>query len=112
MKAALLALVAVFGSWCGDSRTSLPDLMALDLEPNPFIDVRYLGVNRDKLLPVTSWPRGCPPQAIVRVPTFFLFAPGPGEAQTPVGSLVEHPPRPGQTMAEALTELVESAQIP
>src|ERR1035438_10767815 len=33
-------LVAVFGSWCGDSHRQLPDLLALDAEINPFIDVR------------------------------------------------------------------------
>jgi len=102
-------LVAVFGSWCGDSRSHLPHLLALDAESNPFIEVRYLGVNRDKALPATAWPRGCPPQAIHRVPTFFLFAPGADGGWTLVGSLVEHPPRSGQTMAEAITELAESA---
>src|SRR5450631_2172233 len=32
-------LVAVFGSWCGDSYRQLPDLLALDSDPNPFIEV-------------------------------------------------------------------------
>jgi hypothetical protein len=46
---------------------------------------------------------------VVRVPTFFLFATQPGGGQKLVGSVVETPPREGQTMAEALVELVERA---
>ena len=102
-------LVAVFGSWCGDSHYQLPDLLALEADPNPFIEVHYLGVNRDKALDSGAWPKGCPPQKVVRVPTFYLFAPQPGGGQKLVGSVVETPPRAGQTMAEALVELVEAA---
>ncbi len=101
-------LVAVFGSWCGDSHHQLPDLLALEAEPNPFIEVHYLGVNRDKALASGAWPKGCPPQKVIRVPTFYLFAPQPGGGQKLVGSVVETPPREGQTMAEALVELVEA----
>lgn len=100
-------LVAVFGSWCGDSHHQLPDLLALESDPNPFIEVHYLGVNRDKALDPGAWPKDCPPQKVVRVPTFYLFAPQPGGGQKLVGSVVETPPRTGQTMAEALVELVE-----
>jgi hypothetical protein len=102
-----LTLVAVFGSWCGDSHRQLPGLLALDTDPSPFIEVHYLGVNRDKVLAAAVWPRGCAPQAVGRVPTFYLFAQQPGGGQTWVGSVVETPPRAGQTMAEALVELVE-----
>jgi thiol-disulfide isomerase/thioredoxin len=102
-----LTLVAVFGSWCGDSHRQLPDLLALEADPNPSLEVRYLGVNRDKALDPASWPKGCPPQKVVRVPTFYLFATQPGGGQKLVGSVVETPPRAGQTMAEALVELVE-----
>jgi hypothetical protein len=102
-------LVAVFGSWCSDSHYELPDLLALEAVPNPFIEVNYLGVNRDRVLDPAAWPRGCPPQKVVRVPTFYLFAAQPGGAQTLVGSVVETPPRTGQTMAEALVELLERA---
>ena len=49
-------LVVVFGSWCADSQYHL-HLLALEADPNPFIEVRYLGVNRDKAGPV-AWPRG------------------------------------------------------
>jgi hypothetical protein len=102
-----LTLVAVFGSWCGDSHRQLPGLLALEGEGNPFIDVHYLGVNRDKVLAPAIWPRGITPQHVDRVPTFFLFALQPGGGQNLVGSVVETPPREGQTMAEALVELVE-----
>jgi hypothetical protein len=101
-------LVAVFGSWCGDSHYQLPDLLALEADPNPFIEVHYLGVNRDKAVETAAWPKGCPPQKVVRVPTFYLFATQPGGAQKLMGSVVENPPRAGQTMAEALVDLMEA----
>ena len=100
-------LVAVFGSWCSDSQEQLPDLLALDASPNPFIEVHYLGVNRDKALEAALWPAGCAPQKVVKVPTFYLFALQPGGGQKLVGTVVETPPRDGQSMAEALVELVE-----
>ncbi len=100
-------LVAVFGSWCGDSHRQLPNLLALQAEPNPFIEVHYLGVKRDKALDAAAWPKGCAPQMVQRVPTFYLFAPQPGGGLKLVGTLVETPPREGQTMAEALVQLVE-----
>ncbi|HEX4846030.1 MAG TPA: thioredoxin family protein [Geothrix sp.] len=102
-------LVAVFGSWCGDSHYQLPDLLALEAEPNPFIEVHYLGVYRDKQVPAAQWPAGCPAQKVLRVPTFYLFATQPGGGQKLVGTVVENPPRAGQRMAEALVELVEAA---
>jgi len=104
-----VTLVAVFGSWCGDSHRQLPGLLALDADPNPFIDVHYLGVNRDKALEAGAWPKGCAPQAVARVPTFYLFETQPGGKHKLVGSVVETPPREGQTMAEALMDLLESA---
>lgn len=104
-----LTLVAVFGSWCGDSHRQLPGLLALDANPNPFIEVHYLGVARDRALAGSVWPRGCPPPPLTRVPTFYLFAIQPGGGQKLVGSVVETPPRAGQSMAEALVELVEAA---
>ena len=104
-----LTLVAVFGSWCGDSREQLPYLLALEAEPNAFIEVHFLGVYRDMAIETTAWPSGCPAQKVVRVPTFYLFATGPGGAHRLVGTVVENPPRAHQTMAEALVELVEAA---
>ena len=104
-----LTLVAVFGSWCGDSQYQLPDLLALEADPNPFIEVHFLGVDRDKQLAEAAWPKGCASQAVVRVPTFYLFATQPGGAQRLLGAVVENPPRAGERMAEALVELVESA---
>ena len=106
-----LTLVAVFGSWCGDSQRELPELLALEAEPNPFIEVHYLGVYRDKKLDAAAWPQGCPPQAVDRVPTFYLFALQPGGGQKLVGSIVETPPKPGQRMAEALVELAEKGSL-
>jgi hypothetical protein len=103
-------LVAVFGSWCADSHLQLPDLLALEAVPTPFIEIRYLGVNRDKQLEPAAWPVGCAPQVAARVPTFYLFATQPGGKQQLVGSVVENPTRPGQTMAEALVELVEAVR--
>ena len=103
-------LVAVFGSWCADSHLQLPDLLALEAVPTPFIEIHYLGVNRDKQLEPAAWPAGCAPQVVARVPTFYLFATQPGGKQQLVGSVVENPPRPGQIMAEALVELVEAAR--
>ena len=104
-----LTLVAVFGSWCADSQYHLPYLLALEAEPNPFIEVRYLGVARDKKLEAQAWPKGLEPQAVQRVPTFYLFATQPGGAQKLAGAVVENPPREGQSMAEALVELAEAA---
>ena len=103
-------MVAVFGSWCADSHLQLPDLLALEAVPTPFIEIHYLGVNRDKQLEPAHWPTGCAPQVVARVPTFYLFATQPGGKQHLVGSVVENPPRTGQTMAEALVELVETAR--
>jgi hypothetical protein len=104
-----LTLVAVFGSWCGDSHRQLPELLALDADPNPFIEVHYLGVKRDKALAATLWPKGCAPQPVARIPTFYLFATQPGGGQKLVGTVVETPPRAGQTMAQALVALVEAS---
>ena len=106
-----LTLVAVFGSWCGDSQRELPDLLALEAQPNPFIQVDYLGVYRDKKLEASAWPKGCTPQAVVRVPTFYLFALQPGGHQKLVGTVVETPPKAGQRMAEALVDLAEKGAV-
>jgi thiol-disulfide isomerase/thioredoxin len=104
-----VTLVAVFGSWCGDSQYHLPGLLTLASEPNPFIDIHFLGVDRDKKLDPAQWPAGCAPQVVARVPTFYLFKSAPGGRLVRVGTIVENPPRPSQTMAEALVDLVESA---
>jgi len=106
-----LTLVAVFGSWCGDSQRELPELLALEADPNPFIEVHYLGVYRDKKLDASAWPKGCAPQAVNRVPTFYLFAVQPGGNQKLVGTIVETPPKPDQRMAEAVVELAEKGAL-
>ena len=102
-------LVAAFGSWCGDSHEQLPDLLALMKEPNPFVEVRLVGVYRDKKLDPAAWGKGLPAQALERVSTFWVFAQKPGGGYQLVGSVVETP-RPGQRMAEALLELLEKAR--
>jgi len=104
-----ITLVAVFGSWCEDSHRQLPDLLALDVEANPFIEIHYLGVNRDKVLKASAWPKGCLSQGVDQVPTFFLFATRPGGGLRLAGAIVETPPKAGQTMAEALVYLAEKA---
>ena len=106
-----LTLVAVFGSWCGDSQRQLPELLALESDPNPFIEVHYVGVYRDKKVATSAWPKGCAPQPVDRVPTFFLFATQPGGGQKLVGSIVETPPKPGQRMADALVDLAEKGAM-
>lgn len=107
-----LTLVAVFGSWCSDSQVYLPNLLTLEAHPSPFIEVHFVGVARDKQVAKESWPAGCAPQVVQRVPTFYLFASQPGGGQALVGTVVEHPPRASQTMGEALVELVEAAARP
>lgn len=102
-------LVAVFGAWCSDSRAYLPGLLALDRDPNPFVEVQYLGVLRDKQLEPEAWPLGCTPQEVARVPSFFLFTPKPGQGMVCVGRIIEHPPKANQTMEEALVAMLETA---
>ncbi|MBI4912941.1 MAG: hypothetical protein HY823_09390 [Acidobacteria bacterium] len=102
-------LVAAFGSWCEDSRRGLPDLLALQASPNPFIEIRYIGVGRDKQAPPGSWPPGVHGPAVDRVPTFWLWAPQPAGGWRLVGKIVETPPIPGQRMAEAILALLEEA---
>jgi len=102
-------LVAVFGSWCGDSHRWIPEAVRLAESPNPFISVHWIGVPRSKKAGKGDWPAQTVPQKTKRVPTFWLFAPAPGGGVRLAGSIVENPPRAGQGMAEALVELLESA---
>lgn len=105
-----ILLVVAFGSWCGDSQQELPDLLGLLQEPNPFVQVRFMGVYRDKQAPASAWPEGILPQTIEKVPTFWAYTLLPGGAYRLLGSIVETPPRPGQRMGEALLELLEKAE--
>lgn len=102
-------LVVAFGSWCGDSQRELPDFLALMAEENPFVKVVFLGVYRDKKVPAGLWPAGLEPQAVAKVPTFWLYSLQPGGGSKLIGSIVENPPRKGQPMGEAVMELLESA---
>lgn len=102
-------LVVVFGSWCSDSQTELPDLLALAKEPNPFVTIQYIGVYRDKKVDASAWPKGLAPQVIEKVPTIWLFELQPDGAQKFLGSIVETPPN-GQRMAEAVLDLLSRAR--
>ena len=102
-------LVVVFGSWCSDSQTELPDLLALTKEPNPFVTIRYIGVYRDKNVDASVWPKGIVPQTIEKVPTIWLFELQPGGIQKLLGSIVETAPN-GQRMAEAVLDLLAKAE--
>ncbi len=103
-------LVAAIGSWCGDTQRELPDLLALMKDPNPFVEVRLVGVYRDKKADPALWPRGVAVPAVEKVPTFWLYAQQPGGGYRLAGSIVENPPVKGQRMAEALVDLLEKAR--
>lgn len=103
-------LVVAFGSWCGDSQRELPSFLALTAEENPFVKVRFLGVYRDKKVAPGVWPQGLEPQAVAKVPTFWLYVLQPGGGSKLAGSIVENPPKKGQNMAEAVVELLEAAR--
>jgi len=104
-------LVVVFGSWCGDSHRELPDLLALMKDPNPFVEVRLVGVYRDKKVDAAAWPKGVAVPVVEKVPTFWLYAQQPGGGYRLAGSIVENPPVKGQRMAEALLDLLEKARL-
>lgn len=104
-----MTLVVVFGSWCGDSQREVPDFLALAAEENPFIEVRYEGVAREKKMADADWPKGATPQPLSHVPTFYLFDLEPGGVLKPAGSIVENPPVKGRKMAEAVVEMMEKA---
>jgi len=101
-------LVAIFGSWCGDSHHWVPDLIKLSETANPFISICWIGTYRDKNTEPSQWPAQTFMQKTEKVPTFWLFAPTPGGGTRLVGNVVENPPKIDQTMAEAILELLES----
>lgn len=103
-------LVVPFGSWCGDSQREMADLMALDVEVNPFVKVHYLGVYRDKRTEPAYWPQGVAAQPVLKVPTFFLYVQQPGGGYALVDSIVENPPKSGQRMGEAILEMLEKVK--
>lgn len=103
-------IVAAFGSWCGDSQRELPSFLALDGQPNPFVEVQFIGVARTKEIAPEAWPEGIAHQKAEKVPTAWVFALGPGGTQTLVGSVVEHPVKPGESFAEAVVEVMEQAK--
>jgi hypothetical protein len=103
-------VVAAFGSWCGDSQHELPSFLALDGQSNPFVEVRFIGVARTKEIAADAWPAGIAVQKAERVPTAWVFSLGPGGTQTLVGSVVEHPTKPGETFAESIVDVMEQAK--
>ncbi|HET8714855.1 MAG TPA: hypothetical protein VFM16_03450 [Holophagaceae bacterium] len=103
-------VVVAFGSWCSDSQHEIPSFLALDATPNPFIEVQFIGVARDKAIDAKAWPAGIPAQKAERVPTAWIFALGPGGSQTLVGSVVEHPAKPGESFAEAILDVMAQAR--
>ena len=103
-------VVAAFGSWCGDSQRELPSFLALDAQTNPAVDVQFIGVARDKAIEAKAWPAGIAAQKAEKVPTAWIFALGPGGAQTLVGSVVEHPSKAGETFAESILDVMEQAK--
>lgn len=105
-----MAIVTAFGSWCGDSQREMPDMLALDALGNPFIQVHYFGVYRDKKAQDAWWHEGLAPQPLSHVPTFWLYVQQPGGGWKFVDSIVENPPKKGQRMGEAILEMVERAR--
>ena len=102
-------VVIAFGSWCSDSQHELPGFLALEGQPNPFVEVDFIGVARSKEIASNAWPAGITAQKAVRVPTAWVFALGPGGSQVLVGSVVEHPNKPGETFAESIVDVMEQA---
>ena len=103
-------VVTAFGSWCGDSQHELPSFLALDAQANPAVEVQFIGVARDKAIEAKAWPAGIEPQKAEKVPTAWIFALGPGGKQTLIGSVVEHPPKAGETFAESILDVMEQAK--
>lgn len=105
-----MVIVTAFGSWCGDSQREMPDMLALDALGNPFLQVSYFGVYRDKKAQDAYWPAAVPPQPLSHVPTFWLYVQQPGGGWKFVDAIVENPPKKGQRMGEAILEMVERAR--
>ena len=103
-------VVAAFGSWCSDSQHELPSFLALDGQSNPFVEVQFIGVARDKVIEASAWPSGIAVQKAEKVPTAWIFALGSGGQQVLVGSVVEHPTKTGETFAESILDVMEQAR--
>ncbi len=103
-------LVLAFGSWCSDSQHEVPSFLALEGQPNPFVEVHFIGVPRTKEIEASAWPTGIAPLKAEKVPTAWVFALGPGGSQTLVGSVVEHPTKADETFAEAILDVMEKAR--
>jgi hypothetical protein len=102
------SLMVAFGSWCGDSRRWVPEIIKLAEADNPYISIYWVGTGKNKKAKRGDWPPKAKPQRIKKVPTVWLFVAAPKGKTKKVGSIVENPPKTGQTMAEALIDLLES----
>jgi thiol-disulfide isomerase/thioredoxin len=76
-------IVAVLGTWCGDTKEQLPVLQKiLDNLSDNNISIDYIGVNRDKLAGETD----ISSLGIIFVPTFIIY-----ENNKELGRIVEVP---------------------
>ncbi|MDR2560928.1 MAG: thioredoxin family protein [Holophagales bacterium] len=104
------SLVVAFGSWCGDSRRWVPEIIKLAEADNPYISIYWVGTGKNKKAEKGWWPPKAKRQKIKKVPTVWLFAAAPKGKVKKIGKIVENPPKAGQTMAEAVVELLESVR--
>jgi hypothetical protein len=104
------SLMVAFGSWCEDSRRWVPEIRKLAETSNPYISIYWVGTGKNKKAEKGWWPPKAKRQKIKKVPTVWLYAAAPKGQVKVVGKIVENPPKAGQTMAEALVELLESVR--
>lgn len=91
-------LLCYLGTWCSDSRQGVPPMMkALQAANNPHIQIKLIGVDRDKIDPEFTAPQ----HNIERVPTFILLQDG-----QEVARMVEYPQH--DTFVEDLLEILAS----
>jgi len=102
------SLVVTFGSWCGDSRRWVPEIIKLAEAGNQYISIYWLGTGKNKKSEKGWWPPKAKRQKIKKVPTVWLYAAAPKGKVKVVGKIVENPPKASQSMAEAVVELLES----
>lgn len=74
---------AMFGTWCHDSKRHLPELMkTLEVANNPFIDIEYFAVTKQK-----NDPEGTAKKLNLKLtPTFIIYY-----RENEIGRIVEEP---------------------
>ncbi|MDR0604031.1 MAG: thioredoxin family protein [Bacteroidales bacterium] len=93
----IIHIVAVLGTWCGDTKEQLPVLQKiLDNLSDNNISIEYIGVNRDKLAGETD----ISSLGIIFVPTFIFY-----EDNKELGRIVEIPEG---TMEEHIYEVINN----